>query len=368
MKFKVEQKNLTKHINLAQRGISTRSTLQILDGILLEAKKDKIKLTATDLEISIETFVDADVEEAGKIVLNSRVFGDIVKKLPNDIIEFTVKGNEVNIKCQNVEYNIIGNPGEDYPNLPITIEENSFKIGKDLLKSAIRQTVFATTQDETRPSLTGVLVEMEDGFITFVSLDGYRLALKKTKIDCSLDNKIIIPGRTLNELNKILDDSEEDLVILISQGQVIFNIGDTLMYSKLLGGQFFNYRDIMRNTHNTSIRVNRNGFQNALERASLLAKEEKANLIKLSIKDGQVVIKSNSEMGDVYEEVPAKSKGEDLNIAFNSRYILEGIKIINSDEIVLNFVGSLNPCIINGADDDNYTYLVLPVRLAQDDF
>ncbi|NMA48957.1 MAG: DNA polymerase III subunit beta [Tissierellia bacterium] len=368
MKFKVEQKDLTKHISIAQKGISTRSTLQILDGILIEAKKDKIKLTATDLEISIETFVDADVEATGKIVLNSRIFGDIVKRLPNDVIEFTVKDKGVNIKCQNVEFNIIGNPGEDYPNLPITIEENSFKIGKDLFKSAIRQTVFATTQDETRPSLTGVLVEMDHGFITFVSLDGYRLALRKIKTDYSLDNKIIIPGRTLNELNKILDDSEEDLAISISQGQIIFNIGDTLMYSKLLEGQFFNYRDIMRSEHNTSIRVNRNGFQNTLERASLLAKEEKANLIKLSITDGEFVIKSNSEMGDVYEEVPAKVKGEDLNIAFNSRYILEGIKIITSDEIVLNFVGSLNPCIINGVDDDNYTYLVLPVRLAQDDF
>lgn len=209
---------------------------------------------------------------------------------------------------------------------------------------------------------------MDHGFITFVSLDGYRLALRKIKTDYTLDKKIIIPGRTLNELNKILDDSEEDLAISISQGQVIFNIGDTLMYSKLLEGQFFNYKDIMRSEHNTSIRVNRNGFQNALERASLLAKEEKANLIKLSITDGEVVIKSNSEMGDVFEEIPAKSKGEDLNIAFNSRYILEGIKIINSNEIVLNFVGSLNPCIINGADDENYTYLVLPVRLAQDDF
>lgn len=368
MKFKVEQKDLAKHISIAQKGISTRSTLQILDGILIEAENDKIKLTATDLEISIETFVEANVESPGKIVLNSKIFGDIVKKLPNDIIDFTVKDNGVNIKCQNVEFNIIGNPGEDYPNLPITVEENSFKIGKDLFKQAIRQTVFATTQDETRPSLTGVLVEMEDGFITFVSLDGYRLALRKIKTDYVLDKKIIIPGRTLNELNKILDDSEDDLSILISQGQVIFNIGDTLMYSKLLEGAFFNYRDIMRSEHNTSIKVNRSGFQNALERASLLAKEEKANLIKLSIQDGEVVIKSNSEMGDVYEEVPAKCKGEDLNIAFNSRYILEGIKIINSNDIVLNFVGSLNPCIINGADDDNYTYLVLPVRLAHDDF
>ncbi|MGM0396146.1 MAG: DNA polymerase III subunit beta [Bacillota bacterium] len=368
MKFKVEQKDLSRHITVAQRGISTRSTLQILDGILIEARDNEIKLTATDLEISIETFVDAVVEEKGKIVINSRIFGDIVKKLPDDTIHFQVKDNHVNIKCQNAEFNIIGNSGDDYPDLPIIMEENQFTISKDLLKSAIRQTVFATTQDETRPSLTGVLLEIADKEISFVSLDGYRLALRKIPTQSEIDEKIIIPGRSLNELNKILEDKEEELTVSLSQGQVIFNLGDTIMYSKLLEGQFFNYKDIMRSDHKTKVVVNRRNLQNGLERASLLAKEEKANLVKISVLNGELIIKSNSEMGDVYEEISSSQDGDDLNIAFNSRYILEGIKIMDNDDIVMNFVGSLNPCIINGVDDDTYTYLVLPVRLAQDDF
>lgn len=368
MKFIINQRDISKHINIAQRGISSRTTLQILDGILIETMKDKIKLTATDLEISIETFVDCEILEEGSIVVNSRIFGDIIKKLPDAPITIEVKNNNINIKCENSEFNIIGNPGDDYPDLPIVIEQTSFVLPKDLFKNAIRQTVFATTQDETRPSLTGVLLEIKDNTISFVSLDGYRLALRKIPTNSNINLKIIIPGRSLNELNKILEDREEDITISAAPGQVIFNIGDTIVYSRLLEGQFFNYKDIMRQDHKTKVIVNKKDFQHGLERASLLAKEEKANLIRLNVIDSNVIIRSNSEIGDVYEKLDSTQEGENLNIAFNSRYILEGIKILEADEIELNFMGSLNPCIINGIEDSSYIYLVLPVRLAQDDF
>lgn len=368
MKFIINQRDLTKHINIAQRGISSRTTLQILDGILIETMNDKIKLTATDLEISIETFINCEVLQQGSIVVNSRIFGDIIKKLPDALINIEVINNNINIKCENSEFNIIGNPGVDYPDLPIIVEHDNFILPKDLFKNAIRQTVFATTQDETRPSLTGVLLEIQDNQISFVSLDGYRLALRKIPTNSDINLKIIIPGRSLNELNKILEDREEDITISAAPGQVIFNIGDTIVYSRLLEGQFFNYKDIMRKDHKTKVIVNKREFQNGLERASLLAKEEKANLVRLNVIDNNIIIRSNSEIGDVYEKLESNQEGENLNIAFNSRYILEGIKIMDANEIELNFMGSLNPCIINGIDDESYTYLVLPVRLAQDDF
>ena len=368
MKFVIKQRDLTKHINIAQRGISSRATLQILDGILIETMKDKIKLTATDLEISIETYIECEILEQGSIVVNSRVFGDIIKKLPDSMIYIDVKNNNINIKCENSEFNIICNPGDDYPDLPIAIEQDNFILPKDIFKNAIRQTVFATIQDETRPSLTGVLLEIENRKISFVALDGYRLALRKIPINSDINLKLIIPGRSLNELNKILEDREEDISISASTGQVIFNIGDTIVYSKLLEGQFFNYKDIMRKDHKTKVVVNKKSFLNGLERASLLAKEEKANLVRLNVIDNSIIIRSNSEIGDVYERISSNQEGENLNIAFNSRYIIEGIKIMDSEEIELNFMGSLNPCIINVLDDDTYTYLVLPVRLAQDDY
>ncbi len=368
MKIKIRQKELSKHINIAQKGISNRTTLQILDGILLETSREKLKLTGTDLEISIETFVDCDILEEGSVVVNSRLFGDIIKKLPDDDIILTVENNNINIVCQNSEFNIAGNSGEDYPELPILVKKDSLSIPRDMFKEVIRQTVFATAQDETRPYLTGVLAEVNEDNISFVALDGYRLALKKLTMGSETENKIIIPGRTLQELNKILDDNEDSFSINVSDKHIVFNLGKTIMYSRLLEGQFFNYRDIIRNEHNTSFIVNKDEFRSSLERASLLAKEEKANLVKLSITDNKVIIRSNSEIGNVHEEVEGTQDGEDLNIAFNSRYILEGIKTIESDNIKLNFMGSLNPCIIDGLDDPNYTYLVLPVRLAKDDF
>ena len=369
MKFKIDQRNLSKHINIAQKGISSRTTLQILDGILIEAKNNRLKLTGTDLEISIETYVECEIEVEGSIVVSSRIFGDIVKKLPSAPIYINVdENNSINIKCENSEFNILGNPHSEYPDLPIILENDSFELPKDLFKSAIRQTVFATTQDETRPSLTGVLFEVDSNSISFVALDGYRLALRKLPLQSNVDVKIIIPGRALNELNKILDDSEENITITSAPGHVIFNMGDTRVYSRLLEGQFFNYREIIRKDHKTSVIVNKRFFQDSLERASLLAKEEKANLIRLSVNDEEILITSNSEIGSVNEVIKATSNGENLNIAFNSRYILEGIKIIDAEEIEINFMGSLNPCIIKPVDDENYTYLVLPVRLAQDGY
>lgn len=367
MRIQVNQNTLANHINIVQKGISNRTTMQILDGILLNTVDGKLKLTATDLEIRIESSIECNIIEEGAIVVNSRIFGDIIKKLPNAPINISVKDNNINIVCENSEFNILGNPAYEYPELPIIINQNSFSMPKDLLKSAIRQTVFATTEDETRPILTGVLLEISDRIASFVALDGYRLALRNVPLKGAEDIKIVIPGRVLNELNKILDDDEE-LTITTAPGHIIFNMGDTVVSSRLLEGQFLNYRDIIRKDHKTSVIVNRRKLQDSLERASLLAKEDKANLVKLSILNNKVIIKSNTEIGDVYEEISSKQEGDDINIAFNSKYIIDGIKAIDSEEIELHFMGNLNPCIMNPVGDDNYIYLVLPVRLAQEDY
>lgn len=367
MRIRVDQNILSNHINIVQKGISTRTTLQILDGILLETINGRLKLTATDLEIRIETYLDCDIIEEGAIVVNSRIFGDIIKKLPNSSINIQVEDNNINITCESSEFNILGSSPYEYPELPTIVNQNSFNIPKDLFKSAIRQTVFATTQDETRPILTGVLLEITNGNGYFVALDGYRLALRSIPVDLKEDIKIVIPGRVLGELNKILDD-DENLTITTAPGHVIFDMGDTVVSSRLLEGQFLNYKDIIRKDHKTNVKVNRKELQDSLERASLLAKEEKANLVKLNIANNQIIIKSNSEIGNVNEEIPSEQEGEDVNIAFNSKYVIDGIKAIDSEEIELYFMGSLNPCIINPVGDKNYTYLVLPVRLAQEDY
>ncbi len=367
MKIKINQKELSKHIGIAQKGISNRTTLQILNGILLETNNDKLKITATDLELSVETFVDCNIEKEGSVVINSKIFGDIIRKLPNSVIEIEVTekdGNKyMNIQCENSEFNIIGNSADDYPQLPIIVEKESFKLPKDIFKNAIRQTVFAASQEETRLSLTGVLMEVKEGNISFVALDGFRLALRKIKVDSDLNIKMIVPARVLSEVNKIIEDNEDYVEISYETGHILFNLGETTIYSKLLEGQFFNYEDIIRKDHETALTVNKRDLQNSLERASLLAKEEKANLIILEINQSGISIKSKSEIGNVHEDIEAKVEGDNVDIAFNANYLLEGIRTIDSEDISLNFMGNLNPCIMNPADDENHIYLVLPVRL-----
>lgn len=368
MRIQVEQRNLSKGTNIVQKGISSKTTLPILDGILIETRGNKIKLTGTDLDIGIETYVEANILEEGSVVVNSKIFRDIVRMLPNSPIDIEVKDNNINIVCENTEFNLVGNPANEFPELPTLINQFTFNMPRDLFKDAVRQTVFATTEDETRPILTGVLLEVVNGQVSFVALDGYRLALRNIHVESAEDLKIVIPSRTLNELTKILDDDEEDLKITLAPGHIIFDIGETLVFSRLLEGQFLNYKDIIRNDHKTKIIANKKLLQDSLERASLLAREEKANLVKLNIVDDKILIKSNSEIGNVYEEIDVDLEGEDLNIAFNSKYILDGIKVIDSEELELYFMGSLNPCIIKPAGVENYTYLVLPVRLAQEDY
>lgn len=369
MRIQVEQNKFNKYISIVQKGIPSKSTLPILDGILLETIDGKLKLTGTDLDMGIESYVDCNILEEGSIVINSKLFGDIIRKLPDSTIDLSVVDNKIiNIECENSKFNLIGNSAIEYPELPTLIDRLCFMLPSDLLKNIIRQTTFATIVDETRPILTGVLLEIIDKKASFVALDGYRLSLRSIPIDCPEDIKIIIPSRTLNELYKILPDDDSNVEIALTSTHVLFNLGDTVVSSRLLEGQFLNYRDIIREEHNTRVIADRAQLNASLERASLLAREEKANLIKLNILDGKMIIKSNSEIGNVYEEIPVDIEGDEINIAFNSKYILDGIKSIESEKIELYFLNSLNPCIMKPYDDESYTYLVLPVRLASDDY
>ncbi|MBS4534945.1 DNA polymerase III subunit beta [Clostridium sp. D2Q-14] len=366
MKIRIPQKNLSKHINIVQKGISSKTTLPILDGILIEAYDNYLKLTGTDLELGIETKIKCEIIEEGKIVIPSRIFGDIIKKLPNNDINLeTDLDYNIHIVCDNSEFNILGNSADEYPELPEINDEKSFKIPKDLLKNMIRQTVFATAQDETRPILTGALLEVKNNNATLVALDGYRLALKNSSISYDSDIKVVIPGKTLNEVNRILDDEDNNIKIMFTSSHILFNLGDTIINSRLLEGQFLNYKDIIRNEYKSQVIVKTNDIKESIERASLLAREGKNNLVKFDIKDDKMVITSNSEIGNVHEDVNIELEGEDIVIAFNSKYILEGLKVIDSDEVIMNFISNVNPCIMKPKEDENYTYLILPVRLAE---
>ena len=365
MKIICNQKLLANKIGIVQKAINSKTNFDLLKGILIVAKGDKIVLTGYDLEIGIETYAQAEIAQEGSIVINARLFGDIIRKLPDSFVEIeTDEENNVYINCLNSKFKIKGDSPEEYPVLPDVSEENLYSVPQDILKNMIKQTVFAISQDQTKPVLMGELLEIVDGDVSLVAIDGYRLAVRS----CSVENlnanaKVIIPGKTLSDVNSLLS-TEEQVQIGFDEKNAIFIINETKIITRLLDGEFIEYKKLLPREHNTRIKLNTRSLLDSIERASLLSQSERNNLIKLSIRDNTMAITSNTEKGNVYEEVDLELEGDYLDIAFNSRYLLEGLKNIESEEIFIEFTTNVNPCIIKPVDGIKYIYLLLPVRIA----
>ena len=366
MKLICNQKLLANKITIVQKAVSNKTTLDILKGILLKTEGGNLKLTGYDLELGIQTYTQAEVIEPGSIIVNSRLFGDIIRKLPDSFIEIeTDKDNNVYINCENSRFKIKGDSPADYPQLPEVDEDTLYEIPQDLLKNMIRQTVFAISQDQTKPILMGELLEINNNNINLVAIDGYRLAVRGGQIKNNVNNsKVIIPGKTLNDINSLISNEEDNIKIGIDEKNAVFIVNETKIVTRLLEGEFIDYKKLLPREYNLRVKVKTKDLLNSIERASLLAQSEKNNLIKLSIRDNSIAITSNSEKGNVYEEVKIQLEGEYLDIAFNSRYLIEALKIIDSDEIYLEFTTNVNPCIIKPVDEVKYTYLLLPVRIS----
>ena len=365
MKIICNQKILANKISVAQKAINGKTTVDLLKGILLSAKNDKLKLTGYDLEIGIETYTQAEIIEEGEIVVNSRLFGDIIRKLPDSFVEIeTDSENNIYINCLNSKFKIKGDSSTEYPRLPEVNKDELYNIPQDLLKNMIKQTVFAISQDQTKPILMGELLEIIDGEVSLVAIDGYRLAVRTVQVNNALNNaKVIIPGKALIDLNSLLS-SEENIQLGFDDKNAIFIIEDTKIITRLLEGDFIDYKKLLPREYNSKIKLNTRELLNSIERASLLSQSEKNNLIKLSIRDNSMAITSNTDKGNVYEEVKLDLEGDYLDIAFNSRYFIEGLKNIESEEIYIEFTTNINPCIIKPADEVQYTYLLLPVRIS----
>lgn len=365
MRFSCHQKALLSSINIVQKAVSSKTTLPILKGIYIEALDNYLKLVATDLEIGIEHIVEAKTHNKGSVVVDARLFSEIIRKLPDAEVEISLEeNNQIYIKCENSEFNIVSYNSQDFPELPTIEEDYSYEISQDLFKNMIRQTVFATSQDESRPVLTGALVEIENDTLNMVALDGYRLALKKGKIQSHIDNKVIIPAKTLSEINRIISDNEEQLTITLTNNHALFVIGNTKMISRLLEGEFINYKQILPKEYKSKVKVKTRNLLDSIERASLVAREGKNNLVKFTISDDKMTITSNSELGKVHEQIYIDFEGEEVEIAFNSKYLIDVLKIMEDEEVYLEFTTNLSPGILKPVSNDNYIYLILPVRLS----
>lgn len=364
MKFTCSQKKLSNSINIVQKAISSRTTLPILEGIFIKAYKGVLKLIGNDLDLGIECFLNADIQEEGAIVVPFRIFGDIIKKLPDTDVEIEVNDNYlVNIKSLNSNFTIQGIMPDEYPDLKYVEEKDPIEIEQRFLKEMIQHTIFAVATDETRPILTGALIEIKDGNINMVCLDGYRLALRKGVINKDTEINVIVPGKTLNEISRIMEDSDEKISITIDEKHILFDMGYTRIISRLLSGEFINYTQIIPQEYKTRIKVDIVSLYNSIERASILAREGKNNLIKLTIKEDKLIINSNSEIGTAHEEVPIVMEGKEMIIAFNSRYFMDILKSITGEEVYIDFTTNVSPCIFIPQEGDNFTYLLLPVRI-----
>lgn len=366
MRFKCFQKDLSDAIAIVQRAIPTKSTMPVLQGILVEAKENFVRLTGTDLDITIETRIDAEVIEEGSVVMPSHIFGDVIKKFPE--ADITLQLNErfqMDIICEDSIFTTLqGLEPYEYPEIQQVERIKQIKLTQDTFKKMIQQTIFAVATDETRPILTGALIEVENGHITIVCLDGYRLALRKEFISEDTENaSIIVPGKSLNEISKVLEDEELDLYINVGEKHVHFDLGSTQVISRLLEGEFVNYKQIIPLEYKTRVKIDRLLFQQSLERASLMARELENNLVKLTVQDDKLIITSNSDIGKIYEQIPIIVEGRNIEIAFNVRYLLDVTRVIKDNEICLDFTTNVSPCIVRPLEGEAYCYLVLPVRL-----
>lgn len=371
MKFYCDQQILSKALNTVSKAITQRTTIPVLKGILITATRDnKLKLTASNLDLSIERTVDALVEEEGSIVISdSKFFIDLIRKLPKDQIEIEVAENHnVIIKTPNTKVKCVSQSADEFPNtgeIENIVAQLSFN--KEILKDMIRKTQFCASIDETKGIIIGVLMELEENSLNMAALDGFRMAVTREKMANERRDKIIISAKIMNEISKILSESteekDENIDFILSDKKAVMLLEGTKVVMRLLDGEFISYKDILPKENGTVVKISRNSMIEAIERASLLAKEGRNNLIRIKIQENLMNISSASEEGSVNEDIIMEKTGNDLEIGFNSKYVMDALKVIEDEMIKMEFNTAVKPCLIKPLEGNSYEYLILPVRI-----
>jgi len=367
MKFTCEKLLFLVAIMTASRGAATKSTVPLLEGLLLEAEEGSVRLSGYDLKTGIVTTVPAEVEIDGGIVLNARLFGEIIRKMPGQYITVSVNSGFVaTISSEMSEFEILGSPISDYPELPLVDGNDSIEIGETLLKKMISQTNFAVSDNESRPIHTGALFETTDGQLTIVAVDGYRLALRREPLKNPNvpELSFVVPGTALNEVERIANDEEGIIKITLGQKHILFAIGNTLLISRRLEGEFLNYKNSIPHSAKYMIIVEKNEMISAVERVSLIISDKMKSPVRCVFGDGVVKLFSASSLGKASDECDISGNGDDLEIGFNDKYFVEALKAAPADKVNLELSTGVTPCIISPAgDDNNFLYMILPVRL-----
>ena len=364
MRFSCLQSQIMGAVSTVLRAMASKSTLQLLEGINIRAQGQELYLKCMNMSLQIETRIMASVFEEGVIVLPGRLFSEIVRRLPSEELEVSVSDNNAaTISCGASRTTLQGFDADEFPAMPSIRGEDPMTLSQKTLRDMIKKTVFATAHDETKPVLTGALLEVENDAMTMVALDGYRLALRKETVEAKHTGlKIVLPAKSLNEIAKVLLD-EGEIQLSTVQGYAFFDMGDTCVISRLLEGEFIKYQQIIPKEYSTRVRVNSSVLFSSIERASLLAREGQNNLIRLAVSEDGISITSQSELGNAFESVACDFEGKELEIAFNAMYLLDVLRVLEEESIVLDFNSSVSPCVARPLEDESFTYLILPVRI-----
>jgi DNA polymerase-3 subunit beta len=365
MKITATKENLLFGVSAVQRAVNTKNTLAILTCIKIEAKEDYLYFTATDLEVGIQCKIPAEVIVEGITVVPARYFTEIVRKLPDSVITMElIKDNQLIISYENSELNLKTMAAEEFPKLPEVEGEHQLTIEAAKIKQMVKQIVFACSTDENRPLFTGVLCEIDNNEIRMISTDTHRLALKRDSLQNKQKNKFnfIVPSKILAEMARLIQDEEGLCEINIAKNLATFTIDNIQIVCRLFDGQFPNYQQVIPSQYTLKIRTGTKALQEAVERISLFSLDNSSNTINLEIEKNSLKLFSQSELGQGHEQILINTEGDPVKIAFNYRYLLDVFRVIDDEELTIEFTGPLSPGIIRPVQSDTFLYLVLPVR------
>ena len=365
MKFSCSTDALCDAVINVSRAVSVKSSIAPLEGVLLKIEGNQLVVTGYNLEIGITTKVPVRVEQKGEIVLNAKLLGEILRKITSPTVEFDIDDKYLTlIKGDKTELTILGISAEEFPELPVINAEQTFTMKQSILRSMIDQTAFAVAMTDQKPVLTGSLFDLKNGELNLVSVDGYRLALRKEEIETNLKMKFVVPGKTLADISKILSEEENpEVIISVARKHIIFNISDFTVYSRLLEGEFLDYKSTMAGEGGTTVKCETKAFLGTLERVSLIIDDKLRSPIKCEFSGDLVKLSCITSKGKAFDEFLCQKNGPDVEMGFNNKYLSDALKVVDDDEIILQINGPLAPMKILPKVGKKFTFLVLPVKL-----
>lgn len=366
MKIVCTKSNLVKGVGIVSKAVPSKTTMPILECILIDASAEEIKLTANDMELGIETRIEGEIIERGIIALNAKIFSEIVRKLPdNDVVIETESDNQALITCEKAKFNIAAQSGDDFSYLPVIEKDDFITVTEFTLKEVIRQTIFSIADNDTNKMMTGELFEIEENILKVVSLDGHRISIRKIELkDSYASKKVIVPGKTLQEISKIIGgEAEAEVDISFTKNHIVFEFDKTVVVSRLIEGEYFKIDQMLSSDYETKVKINKRELLDCIDRATLLIKEGDKKPIIIDIRDDSMELKIKSQIGSMDEEIFITKEGKDLLIGFNPKFLIDALRVIDDEEVELYFMNAKAPCFIKD-EAQSYIYLILPVNFS----